>query len=195
MNDARNWIRKRVEFQSAKGVKASEPVEAAEQPSSDNPAAEAPVAVEEPEPRQSGVCQTFIDRGAKFEGILRLRESFRIDNEFRGEIVSEGRVTVAESAGIQANVRAREVVIAGAMVGDVKAGRQVIIRAGGRLHGDVETPCLEVEKGAFFNGRTSMARPEVALRAAASVQPERGDSGSPGPSASAGGSASSSSHS
>ena len=194
MDDARNWIRKRVEFQSAKGVKATEPVEAAEPPGSDNPAAEAAVA--EPEPHQSGVCKTFIDRGAKFEGTLRLRESFCIENEFRGEIVSEGKVTVAESAGIQANVRAREVVIAGAMVGDVKAARQVVIRAGGRLHGDIETPCLEVEKGAFFNGRTSMARPELALRAAVSVQPEpRDDSSSSGPRASAAGSAPPSSHS
>ena len=69
---------------------------------------------------------------------------------------------------------AREVVIAGAIVGDVKAGRQVIIRAGGRLHGNIETPCLEVEKGAFFNGRTSMTRPERVARAAAAEreQPE-----------------------
>jgi cytoskeletal protein CcmA (bactofilin family) len=114
---------------------------------------------------------TFVDQGAEFEGTLRLRESFRIDCEFRGEIYSEGTVTIGESAGIQADIQAREVVIAGAVVGNVKASRQLVLRAGARLHGDVETPCFELEKGAFFNGHTRMMRPELALRATAAAAP------------------------
>jgi cytoskeletal protein CcmA (bactofilin family) len=108
---------------------------------------------------------TFVFQGAEFAGTLRLRESFRIDSEFRGEIVSEGTVTVGEAAGVEAKIRAREVIINGAVVGDVSASRQLIIRSKGRLHGDVETPCLEVEKGAVFNGRMTMVRPEVSARA------------------------------
>ena len=42
-----------------------------------------------------------------------------------------------------------------------------MIHAGARLHGDVETPSLVVERGAFFNGAMRMYRPEHALRAAA----------------------------
>ena len=108
---------------------------------------------------------TFVDRGAEFQGTLRLRTDFRIDGEFRGAIVSEAGVVVGEAAAIEANVSAREVVIGGAVVGNVVATRQLILRAGARLHGDVETPCLQVEKGAVLNGRTTMVRPEVALRA------------------------------
>jgi cytoskeletal protein CcmA (bactofilin family) len=125
--------------------------------------------VDEPESRRS--LTTFIDQGADFEGTLRLRATFRIDGEFRGEIVGENTVIVGQAAGLQANIRAREVIIGGAVVGNVSASRQLILRAGGRLHGDVETACLVVEKGAFFNGRTTMAHPEVALRAEASAQP------------------------
>ncbi len=108
---------------------------------------------------------TFVDCGAEFQGTLRLREDFRIDGEFRGAIVSEASVIVGEAAAIEAHVCAREVVIGGAVVGNVVASRQLILRAGARLHGDVETPCLQVEKGAVLNGRTTMVRPEVALRA------------------------------
>jgi len=108
---------------------------------------------------------TFVDCGAEFQGTLRLREDFRIDGEFRGAIVSEASVIVGEAAAIEAHVSAREVVIGGAVVGNVVASRQLILRAGARLHGDVETPCLQVEKGAVLNGRTTMVRPEVALRA------------------------------
>jgi cytoskeletal protein CcmA (bactofilin family) len=114
---------------------------------------------------QTGGHKTFVFQGAEFEGTLRLRESFHIDSEFRGEIVSEGTVTVGEAAGVEATIRARNVIIGGAVVGNVSASRQLVIHAGGRLHGDVETPCLEVEKGAVFNGRITMVRPEVAARA------------------------------
>lgn len=124
-----------------------------------------------PERGSAPPLRTFIDQGASFEGTLRLTESLRIDSEFRGAIVSQATVIVGEAAGIEADIRAREVVICGAVVGNVTATRQLTIRAGGRLHGDVETPCLEVERHAFFNGRTTMARPEAALRASAAPAP------------------------
>jgi cytoskeletal protein CcmA (bactofilin family) len=125
---------------------------------------------------------TFIDCGAELDGTLRLREDFRIDGEFRGAIVSEANVIVGEAAALEAHVRAREVVIGGAVVGNIVASRQLILRAGARLHGDVETACLQIEKGAVFNGRTTMVRPEVAARAAArpTGPDERPASRSPG---------------
>ena len=109
---------------------------------------------------------TFIDQGVDFVGTLRLNGPFRIDSEFRGEIISCDKVIVGEDAGIEADIRAREVVICGAVVGNVTASRQLTIRSTGRLHGDAETPSLEIERGAFFNGRTSMVRPETAARVA-----------------------------
>ncbi len=109
---------------------------------------------------------TFIDSGAEFEGTLRLTGTFRIDADFRGEIVSDGTVIIGEGAGVEANLKAREVVIAGAVVGDVQASRLLSIRGSGRLHGSVEAPCLEVERGALFNGTTAMVHPETARRAA-----------------------------
>jgi cytoskeletal protein CcmA (bactofilin family) len=116
---------------------------------------------------QAGEHRTFVFQGAELEGTLRLRESFRIDSEFRGEIVSEGTVTVGEAAAVEAEIHAREIIIDGIVVGNVSARRQLILRASGRLRGDVETPCLEIEKGAVFNGRMTMVRPEVAARAKA----------------------------
>jgi cytoskeletal protein CcmA (bactofilin family) len=110
--------------------------------------------------------RTFVFEGAEFEGTLRLRENFRVDSEFRGEIVCDGTVTVGETGGVEATIRAREVVIVGAVVGNVYASRRLAILASGRLHGDVETPCVEIERGAVFNGRMEMVRPEVAARAA-----------------------------
>lgn len=117
------------------------------------------------------VAATFIDTGAEFDGTLRLSESFRIDGEFRGRIVSESTVIVGEAAGIEADVHGRDVIVAGAVVGNVVATRQLTIRATGRIHGDLETPSLEMERGAVLNGTTTMVRPEVAARAARATLP------------------------
>ena len=73
---------------------------------------------------------------------------------------------VGEAGGIESDIRAREIVISGAVVGNVYASRLLIIRNTGRLHGNVEAPCVEIEKGATFNGCTAMVRPEVAVRTA-----------------------------
>jgi cytoskeletal protein CcmA (bactofilin family) len=110
---------------------------------------------------------TFIDSGANFEGSLRLTESFRIDGEFRGNIESRCTVIVGEGAGVEADVHARDVIIAGAVVGNVTATRQLTLRGTARIHGNIETPSIEAERGAVLNGMTKMVRPDAAARGTA----------------------------
>ena len=124
-------------------------------------------APETPKPEASEESQTFICEGARFEGTLRLgRQNLRIDCEFRGEIVTDGKVVIGQGGAIESDIRAREIVVYGAVVGNVYASRSFELRAGGKLHGDIETPCLHVEPHGFFNGVTRMARPEASLGAA-----------------------------
>ena len=119
---------------------------------------------DEPRAATQPSAATFIDHGANFDGILRLRESFRIDGEFRGSIESLSTVIVGEAAGIEAHVHARDVIIAGAVVGNITATRQLTLRGTARIHGNIETPSIEVERGAMLNGTTRMLRPEVTAR-------------------------------
>jgi cytoskeletal protein CcmA (bactofilin family) len=108
-----------------------------------------------------------IERGCEMSGKLALDRPLLIEGEFRGAIASESSVVVCEGGSVEAAIRARSVEIHGAVVGDVTASREVVIHAGARLHGDVETPSLVIERGAFFIGRTRMYRPEHAARDAA----------------------------
>jgi cytoskeletal protein CcmA (bactofilin family) len=114
--------------------------------------------------RDAASPATFIDQGCEFQGKLSLNTSIRMDGEYRGHIVSEDTVVVGETAALEASIEARTVVICGAVVGDVEASREVVIHATGRLHGNVKTPSLVIERGAFFNGETRMYRPEVIAR-------------------------------
>lgn len=104
-----------------------------------------------------------IERGVEMNGRLVTERPLRVEGEFRGEIQSASAVLVTESGAVEAPIRARTVEIHGAVVGDVVASREVVIHATGRLHGDVEAPSFVVTRGAFFNGRTRMYRPERSI--------------------------------
>jgi cytoskeletal protein CcmA (bactofilin family) len=125
----------------------------------------------EGEPAAAAPDVAVIARGVEMNGRLVVPQSLRIDGEFRGELESSAAVFVSESGAVEAPIRARTVEIHGAVVGDVVASREIVIHATGRLHGDVETPSLVVARGATFNGRTRMYRPERSVREAALAAP------------------------
>jgi len=106
-----------------------------------------------------------VEQGSALEGTLALDRSIEIEGEYRGSIDCREGVTVGETGTVEANIRARCVEIRGAVVGDIDASREVILHAGGRLHGKVSTPSFVLERGAFFNGETRMYRPELAAQA------------------------------
>lgn len=101
-----------------------------------------------------------IECGVEMTGRLVVERPLRVEGEFRGQIECANAVVVSEGGTVEAPIRARTVEIRGAVVGDVVASREVVIHASGRLHGDVESPSLVITRGAFFNGRTRMYRPE-----------------------------------
>jgi cytoskeletal protein CcmA (bactofilin family) len=123
-----------------------------------------------------------IDFGAELNGRLVVERSLLVEGEFRGELESAGSVCIAESGAVVAPIRARSVEIRGAVMGDVIAAREVVIHAGGRLHGDVDAPSLVIERGATFNGRVRMVRPERSRAAdvPAATHPASGGARVPG---------------
>lgn len=105
-----------------------------------------------------------IGEGLQFEGSLVLQKSVEIHGEFRGSIQSDATVFIGENAGVQADIRARVIVIRGALVGNVVATRELLLHSTGRLTGDVDALAFTIEKGALFNGRSVMIPPHLKLR-------------------------------
>ena len=94
-----------------------------------------------------------------FEGSLKLKGDFRINNEFRGVLSTDGTVTIGPNGSIEGDIIARQVEIEGAVVGNISARRMFVLRSTGKLHGDVETACIHIEPHAFFQGGTKMVQP------------------------------------
>ena len=101
-----------------------------------------------------------VDEGCSIDGRLVTDRPILVLGDARGTIESTSTVRVAEAGSVQGDIRARSVVIAGAVVGRVSGRREVQLCATGKLHGDVVTSSFELERGAFFEGHTKMLRPQ-----------------------------------
>jgi len=131
-------------------------------PTGESPSVDSPALELEPERRRPKA--TRIEPGCEVDGVLSLEGPLLIEGEFRGEIRCQDAVTVLQSGTVEASIEARTVTIEGAVVGNVTATREIVIARWGKLHGDVVTPSLVIERGAFFQGATRMYRPEQLAR-------------------------------
>lgn len=107
-------------------------------------------------PRDAREGMTLIAEEAFLHGSLVAKGSLRVEGAFEGDVTDAVDVEVGVNGRVLGNLAAESVVIAGEVVGDVVASRSVEILASGKLTGDVRTPKLRIDEGAFFDGACSM---------------------------------------
>ncbi len=61
---------------------------------------------------------------------------------------------------MDAKVKAREVEVMGNVSGDMEASKKITIRKGGRLVGDLRTPGIVIEEGAYYKGKIEILNSE-----------------------------------
>jgi cytoskeletal protein CcmA (bactofilin family) len=94
-----------------------------------------------------------IAKGLEVKGEIIGSESLYIDGKVMGTIYLPGsRVTVGRNGQVSADICAREVVVLGAVHGNVDASDRVNISSEGSLIGDVITQRVSIADGAFFKG-------------------------------------------
>jgi cytoskeletal protein CcmA (bactofilin family) len=88
------------------------------------------------------------------KGQVRSGEHMHIEGEVEGAVQRPGfDLSVTPIGKIHGNVTAREVDSAGTIEGNVDATKKITIRKGGRLLGDLRTPGIVIEDGAYFKGK------------------------------------------
>ncbi len=97
------------------------------------------------------------------------RQHLVIDGEVEGAIeAQEHRVTIGPQGRISATVKAHEIVVHGAVRGDLHASGKVEICKTATVAGDVRTPHIVIEDGAYFKGSIDILRPPALERNAPS---------------------------
>jgi cytoskeletal protein CcmA (bactofilin family) len=115
-----------------------------------------------------------VGKGMVIKGQIRSGEHMHVDGEIEGTLYLSGfDLTVTTPGKIHGNVSAREVDSAGTIEGNVDATKKITVRKGGRLLGDLRTPGIVIEDGAYFKGKIEIvsnrdeAEPSGATKAAA----------------------------
>jgi cytoskeletal protein CcmA (bactofilin family) len=107
-----------------------------------------------PEPAER--INSVLGPGITWKGSLSGSGGIRIEGAFDGDIAINGMLVVGESGRVTCeHLKANVVIIAGAVKGDITAGK-VEIRNTGRVWGDVVTAAFATEEGAFLRGQITM---------------------------------------
>jgi cytoskeletal protein CcmA (bactofilin family) len=94
--------------------------------------------------------------GLIWEGKISGSGGVRIEGTFEGQIGLRGMLVVGESGRVTCeNIRAMNVIVAGAVKGNITT-QKLEIRATGRVWGDVITTSFVTEDGAFLRGQIRM---------------------------------------
>jgi len=118
----------------------------------------------------AGEITTLLGRGASFEGKLTFEGTVRIDGRFKGEVFSDDTLVIGEGAFVEAEIDVGEVIIQGAVTGNITARRSIEIHAPGRVKGDLHTPALQIDKGVIFEGRSFMEASQASRQPAVVAQ-------------------------
>jgi len=113
---------------------------------------------------------SVVSVGSSWQGTLKIDGSVRLEGEVTGEIDAKDTVFVAETAKVNAKVRAAQVIIAGSFEGEVDCSDRLQIMPTGRVKAELTTKLLTVFEGAIIEGVVRMNRE---AHAATTVLPSR----------------------
>ena len=92
--------------------------------------------------------------GTRFDGVLSFEGTLRVDGDLAGSVyATSGALVVGPQARVRARVEVAELVLAGALVGDVVAHRRVELLPGAELEGSITSPLLAIADGGRIAGR------------------------------------------
>ena len=112
----------------------------------------APVAVA----RAAGAApgkESLIASDLTIEGKIEGGGSVRIAGKFKGDVNVQGDLTIEAGAKVTGGVRAKKVIIAGELEGNVEGASRVELLEGGVLLGDVKAGSLTVAAGSRMRGQ------------------------------------------
>lgn len=101
--------------------------------------------------------ETVIGENVRVTGKLHTSSSIVINGHVKGEVVSEGKVTIGKTGEVDGPIQAKDVKIEGAVKGNIIAKNQLDLDSQAKVFGDLQAKILSVKAGAIFNGKSTMS--------------------------------------
>jgi cytoskeletal protein CcmA (bactofilin family) len=113
-----------------------------------------------------------IGKAVKINGQIFSKEDLYVDGDVEGTIeLAEHKLTIGPSGRVQAGIKAREVVVLGAIQGNVEAIDKLDIRKDAKLVGDIKTARIIIEDGAYFKGSIDIVKADAKKPVPAAAAP------------------------
>ena len=138
-------------------------------------AAPAPSPAPSPSPRanEREGKESVIAADLSIEGKINGAGHIRIAGRFKGDVHVEGDLTIEVGAKVNGGVRARKVVIAGELEGNVESAQRVELLEGGVVIGDVKAGVVSIAPGSRMRGQVDFGFDDRDTRTAG--KPDKGE--------------------
>ena len=105
--------------------------------------------------------QAVLGKSVIVKGQIFSREDLTIDGEVEGTVdLGESRLTIAPQGRVQADMKAREIIIEGTVRGTAHASDRLHISKSGNVSGDLVAARVSIEDGAYFKGSIDIQKPD-----------------------------------
>ena len=101
---------------------------------------------------------TTLGKETNFNGVLRFKESLKIDGTFEGEIESPGFLYIENGATVKADIKVGSVVVGGVVRGNIEASERLEMLTTGKVFGNIRTAKLNIADGVVFEGKCEMIK-------------------------------------
>ena len=102
---------------------------------------------------RSEAKESLIASDITIEGKIEGSGHVRIAGRFKGDVNVQGDLTIEKDAKLAGGVRAKKVIVAGELEGNIDAASQVDLLQGGVLVGDLKAASLTVAAGSRMRGQ------------------------------------------
>ncbi len=106
--------------------------------------------------KNTGKVDTIVGKDVSLEGAVKGSGTIRIDGDIDGIIDIEGDLIIGETAGVRADVKAHNLLLAGHLRGKVEIQNKLELCSSGSLYGDVNTGTLVIQEGGYVQGEFIM---------------------------------------
>ena len=106
--------------------------------------------------KDSSVVVT-LGKETRFSGMMKFKETLRIQGQFKGTIEAGGDLIVDKDAVVEADhINVDSLTVYGDVTGDIRAVDKVDMMAGAKVRGDITAARLRLADGVLFEGQCGM---------------------------------------
>jgi len=104
----------------------------------------------------TGASKNVLASDVEIKGNLKFSGELTFDGKIDGEIQTDGVLNLGDSAVVNGNINAQNVVVRGKVNGNITAKEKIDIKTKTELFGDIRASKLSVEEGVTFVGKTEV---------------------------------------